>query len=232
MTWQSDLARRGLQRADRLVAPSRAFADAVHRVHATLRAPEVVHNGRSRPALAAVPAEPFAFTAGRLWDGGKNLAVLDRVAARTRLRVVAAGELLGPEGIKPPPRHLETLGPIGNAAVQAWLAKRPIYVSTALYEPFGLAVLEAALAGCPLILADIPTFRELWDGAALFVAPDDEDNFVRALDALGGDADARETLGTRAAARAERYTPAAMASGMAGLYARLLGGEARMRQVA
>ena len=41
---------------------------------------------------------------------------------------------------------------------------------TALYEPFGLAVLEAAQAGCALVLSDIPTFRELWDGAALFVA--------------------------------------------------------------
>ena len=43
-------------------------------------------------------------------------------------------------------------------------------------------MLEAASAGCPLILGDIPTFRELWDGAAVFVAPDD------ARRARGGDA--------------------------------------------
>ncbi len=50
---------------------------------------------------------------------------------------------------------------------------RPIFVSTSLYEPFGLAVLEAAQAGCPLVLSDIATFRELWDGAAIFFPPGD-----------------------------------------------------------
>ena len=40
----------------------------------------------------------------------------------------------------------------------------------ARYEPFGLAVLEAAQAGMRLVLSDIPSFRELWDGAATFVA--------------------------------------------------------------
>ena len=52
---------------------------------------------------------------------------------------------------------------------RAGSARCPIFVSAARYEPFGLAVLEAAQAGCALVLSDIPTFRELWDGAALFV---------------------------------------------------------------
>ena len=51
------------------------------------------------------------------------------------------------------------------------MARTAVFVSPALYEPFGLAVLEAAQAGCALVLSDIPTFRELWDGVALFVAP-------------------------------------------------------------
>ena len=63
-----------------------------------------------------------------------------------------------------------------------WLAARPVFVSAALYEPFGLAVLEAAQAGCALVLSDIPTFRELWDGAALFVAADDAAGFAAALE--------------------------------------------------
>jgi glycosyltransferase involved in cell wall biosynthesis len=51
------------------------------------------------------------------------------------------------------------------------LAERPVFVSASRYEPFGLAVLEAARAGCALLLSDIPTFRELWAGAAAFVRP-------------------------------------------------------------
>ena len=38
------------------------------------------------------------FTAGRLWDEGKNLAVLDRAAARLPVSVDAAGPLRGPNG--------------------------------------------------------------------------------------------------------------------------------------
>jgi hypothetical protein len=55
-------------------------------------------------------------------------------------------------------------------------------------EPFGLAVLEAAQAGCPLVLSDLPGFRELWDGAALFRRPVEvpEGAQMRQGDALAG----------------------------------------------
>jgi glycosyltransferase involved in cell wall biosynthesis len=44
-------------------------------------------------------------------------------------------------------------------------------VAPSLYEPFGLAVAEAARAARPLVLSDIPTFRELWGDAALTSRP-------------------------------------------------------------
>ena len=100
-------------------------------------------------------------------------------------------------------------------------AARPVFVSAALYEPFGLAVLEAAAAGCALVLSDIPTFRELWDGAALFVAPD-EAAIADAIAALVADPARRAALGEAARARAARYTPDATAAAMAALHARLL----------
>ena len=67
--------------------------------------------------------------------------------------------------------HLQPLGELDERTLAGCLSARPVFVSAARYEPFGLAVLEAAQAGCPLVLSDIPTFRELWDGAALFVDP-------------------------------------------------------------
>ena len=42
-----------------------------------------------------------------------------------------------------------------------------IFARPARYEPFGLAILEAAQAGCALVLGDIPSLRELWADAAL-----------------------------------------------------------------
>jgi glycosyltransferase involved in cell wall biosynthesis len=95
-------------------------------------------------------------------------------------------------------------------------------VSAASFEPFGLAVLEAAQAGCPLVLSDIPTFRELWDGAALFVAPDSEIDVAQAIESLIADPALRAQLGAAAVERAALYTPAAMAEGMLGIYDRVL----------
>ena len=55
-----------------------------------------------------------------------------------------------------------------------------IFVAPALYEPFGLGVLEARARGCALVLVHIPTFRELWDGAALFADPRDDEALAQA----------------------------------------------------
>ena len=44
--------------------------------------------------------------------------------------------------------HLQRLGRLDDAGIAAELAGRPVFVSLARYEPFGLGVLEAASAGC------------------------------------------------------------------------------------
>ena len=111
---------------------------------------------------------------------------------------------------------------LGESELARRLAARPVFVSTALYEPFGLAVLEAAAAGCPLILSDIPSFRELWDGAAIFVPPRDEERFRREIAELAGDDLMRQAMGTAAEQRAGRYTREAMAAQMANIYRSLL----------
>jgi glycosyltransferase involved in cell wall biosynthesis len=72
------------------------------------------------------------------------------------------------------------------------------------------------------VLADIPTFRELWDGAALFVAPDDADGYVAAIEAVTRDAGLATRLGAAARTRAARYTPAAAAAAMLSLYRGLI----------
>jgi glycosyltransferase involved in cell wall biosynthesis len=98
-----------------------------------------------------------------------------------------------------------------------------VFVSAATFEPFGLAVLEAAAAGCAPVLSDIPTFRELWDGAAVFVDPADAAGFAEAIAAVADDPVRRRELGELAAQRASRFTPGATARGMAAIYSGLLG---------
>lgn len=214
--WRYDLAHRGLLACDATVAPTRAFAEAVRREYALPAPPRAVWNGR--PA-APPPAEPpdgeaYVLTAGRLWDESKGMAVLDAAAARLSAPVVAAGPLAAPGGEAAAFAHLRTPGALGAAELQSRLAGAAVFDSPSLYEPFGLAVLEAAQAGRPLVLSDIATFRELWDGAAVFVPPRDAPALASALEALLADAPRREALGAAACERARRYTVEATAAGM------------------
>jgi glycosyltransferase involved in cell wall biosynthesis len=189
------------------------------RIYGLSRGPAVVHNGRRRflPELRA-SGEDFVFTAGRLWDDGKNMRVLDRAAPRIRLPIHAAGPLCGPTGEAAAFEHLHCLGRMTERAVFERLARRPIFVSPSLYEPFGLAVLEAAAAGCALALSDIPTFRELWDGAAVFAPPHDAAALAAAVNALVDDPARRSEAGARARRRAQRYAPERMTRAMMDLY--------------
>ncbi|HEX8556268.1 MAG TPA: glycosyltransferase family 4 protein, partial [Sphingomonas sp.] len=164
---------------------------------------------------------PGVFTAGRLWDPVKNTPLLDRVAGLLPVPFEAAGALVGPHGETLATKHLLAPGTLGEAAIAARLAARPIFVSAATFEPFGLAVLEAAQAGCPLILSGIDTFRELWTGAALFVPDQDEAAYAAAITRVLSDQRLRHHLGEAARIRAQRYTTAANADAMASLYAGL-----------
>jgi glycosyltransferase involved in cell wall biosynthesis len=82
-----------------------------------------------------------------------------------------------------------------------------IYVAPALYEPFGLTVLEAALSGCALVLSDIPSFRENWSGAALLIPTNDQDQWCTTLNHLINERDARLALARLAQRRAIELQP-------------------------
>jgi glycosyltransferase involved in cell wall biosynthesis len=83
-------------------------------------------------------------------------------------------------------------------------------------------VLEAAQAGCALVLSDIPTFRELWDGAALFVPADDEAAIADAIQGLADDPARRFDVGAAARERARAYSVEAMTDGLLAVYRSLL----------
>ncbi|WP_201859664.1 glycosyltransferase family 4 protein [Microvirga soli] len=223
--WRTDLVRRGYAAASRLMAPTLAFAQATAEIYGLAQAPAVVRNGRRDLQGQTRPQDrTFVFTAGRLWDEGKNFAAIDRVAARLSVPVLAAGPLQGPNGVRIEAHHAEPLGRLSDDDVARYLGKQPIFLSTALYEPFGLAVLEAAQAGCALVLTDIPTFRELWEGAALFVDPRDESEAAAAIERLVQDPDARAALGRAARKRAESYSVEAMTEGVLRVYRSVLAG--------
>jgi glycosyltransferase involved in cell wall biosynthesis len=71
------------------------------------------------------------------------------------------------------------------------------------------------------VLSDIPTFRELWDGAAVFAPPHDDQAFADAIQALCDNSDRRTALARAAQERAARFTVEAMTAGVLDVYATL-----------
>jgi glycosyltransferase involved in cell wall biosynthesis len=218
------MAARGYEAADAVTAPSRAFARFTAEQYGLSRLPRVVRNGRpaARPNGAGPAPARQVFAAGRLWDEGKDMATLDRAAARISAPVVAAGPLEAPHGGAAAFERLITPGPLPACEVARRLAARPVFVSSSIYEPFGLSVLEAAQAGCALVLSDIPSFRELWQGAADFAPARDDAAFAAAANGLLADPERRARQAGAARARARRYTVQAMVAGMLGVYHRVL----------
>ena len=224
--WRTALLAQGYAEVDTLIAPSAAFGTATAGRYRLRQAPVTVHNGRLAvaPETCVTGAIDAAFTAGRLWDEGKNLSTLDQAVADLDLPVLAAGPTSGPNGAGIALRHLRLLGQLQDSAVAEHLARQPIFVSTALYEPFGLAVLEAAQAGCALVLSDIAAFRELWGDAADFVPPRDACAIRNALQRMRRDRERRRDFGVAARERARRYSLDAMTAGVLDVYRQALRG--------
>jgi glycosyltransferase involved in cell wall biosynthesis len=212
----------GLRAADRVTAPSQWMLSALKEHYGRFAAAAPIYNGADGRRFFPGRKEHFILTAGRLWDRAKNIAILDAVAAKLAWPIYAAGAISGPDGTRADLKNLRLLGPLDAAALSCWLGRAEIFVLPALYEPFGLAALEAALAGCALVLGDIPSLREIWQDAALFVQPRDREAIAAALAALVSDKTLCGRLAGQARRRALEFTPRRTASAYLGLYRDML----------
>jgi len=229
--------RRGLAGATRVAAPTRAMLMSLVRNHGHDGTGLVLPNGRDPALYPPGRKTALVLSAGRLWDEAKNLPALERIAAELPWPVEVAGATRQPgtfatasEALREPGagekqgrRALQMLGELPADRLAARLAAASIYVHPARYEPFGLAPLEAALAGCALVLGDLPSLREIWGEAAVYAPPDDHRALRDALLGLIADGGRREAMARRARAVALQHTGAAMAGGYVAAYRLLVG---------
>ena len=213
---------RGLCSAALVVAPTAAMGRAIEIEHgfpaATIR---VVANGRGCGKTAASAGghkRAYVLAAGRLWDPAKNVQSLCAVAPSLGWPVYVAGDAKGPMDRPAALEHVEWLGELEQTALQRVMRDAAIFAHPARYEPFGLSVLEAAAAGCALVLGDIDSLRETWQGAAVFVPPRDPDALRVAIQHLIADPTERGRLGRRARARASAFTVDRMVDGYIDVY--------------
>ena len=201
--------RTGLSAADLVVAPTAAMMAALHEEYGATSPGQVIPNGCSIGASGAghLPLkEPLILAAGRIWDDAKNIAALCAIADRLSWPVYVAGDSCGPHGTERALSSVRQLGQLSAAAIDEWYRRASIYVLPARYEPFGLSVLEAACAGCALVLGDIGSLRENWDGAAVFVRPDDHDALAASIQSFIDQPAARGALGRAARERSAAFT--------------------------
>jgi glycogen(starch) synthase len=204
-----------LDGADLVVAPSRAMANAV-KEHYGMDGCRVIPNGRCASRFRRGVKEPFVFTAGRLWDDAKNVSAVAKIAPRLPWPVYCAGST---KEVSDRPTGTPTfLGHLAPGALADWYSRAAIYALPARYEPFGLSALEAAHSGCALVLGDIPSLREVWSDAAVFVPPDDTGALADAIESLIADPAHRESMANNAFEHALQYTPRRMADGYLDAY--------------
>jgi len=210
-----------------VVAPTEAMRRALQAEYgAAGAAARVIANGRSSVGKTATPIPdkaPYVLAAGRLWDPAKNIQALSAVSPSLTWPVYVAGDTQGPTDCSAALEHVRCLGALEPDTLRAWMAGAAIYALPARYEPFGLSVLEAAAEGCALVLGDIDSLRETWDGAAVFVPPAIPDALAVALQELIVSTEERARLGARARARASAFTIARMTDAYVCAYDEIVG---------
>ncbi len=202
-----------------------AISDAVREFHIRAGLPAAklvtIHYGLdetpSRPSEltpedAGIPADaPLILAIGRLIEQ-KDHATLLKAFARVheahpdaRLAILGWGRL--EEETRERARALGLADAVvlpGRVEPSAWLARADVFAHTSLWEGFGIVLLEAMLAGLPVVATRASAIPEIVvDGATgLLVEPGDADALAKALDELLADPARRLALGEAGRARA------------------------------
>lgn len=193
-----------LRSSDFVVTTSKSALKTLHD-RVSFRKPEkVIYNGRSgQPVPDTLRYSVFA--AGSLSDPARNLRTV--VAAAPRIH--APVKIAGPGECDD--ESVMHLGPLNRAGMVGALSEAAIYLHPAVCDPFGLSILDAALAGCALVLGDTEPLPELWNGGAVYVPPQDADAICAAVNDLLADESRRDQMARRARERASQFNTGRMA---------------------
>ena len=212
------LVQKGLDGADAVIAPTAWMLGALSENFELPSIRQVIPNGRSLAPSMHAQAGLQAVTVGRLWDAAKGLHLLEGL--ESPLPVHVAGEVRSEQHEIAVAGSLHYAGPVAEEELFALFRRSAIYVVASLYEPFGLAPLEAALCGCAVIANDIASLREVWREGALYFSG--RDDLRSLLASLCDDGALLAQARARSLARAQDLSAARMVDSYLALYERLL----------
>ncbi|WP_309708486.1 glycosyltransferase family 1 protein [Pseudolysinimonas sp.] len=125
---------------------------------------------------------------------GYRLHLLSRVPANERSRLEALA----------PPASLEFHNGVSDAEYAELLEKAHALVHASLDEGFGIPLVEAMSVGTPIVVSDIPIFREIGGEAGVYADPRDPTAFASAVRTLN-DAAAWKKASTAARVQAQLF---------------------------
>jgi glycosyltransferase involved in cell wall biosynthesis len=139
----------------------------------------------------------------------------ERTALADRARRSGLTERVHLEGFQPDPGR--------------YLRAADVFVLPSYCESFGLAAVEARMAGAPVVVSDVEGLPEAVDGgrAGLLVPPGDAPALAGVLGSLLDSPDERARWSERARAGLERFGAGRMASQTEGVYRELVGSRKR-----
>ncbi len=206
--------RRAIARATAIVCVSETTRRDLERFVATegKQVRVISHGGNFSPptpfALAKVQQlvgkDPFILFVGKR-NGYKNFEYLLRVYARSAfLKSSFKLVCFGAESFTAD-EHARISGLLGDQrrvvhisgsddTLFACYSRAALFVYPSLYEGFGIPILEAYAANCPVVCSDIEVFREVTSDAAAYIDPTDVEQGVTVLDSVLGDRDHQMNL--------------------------------------
>lgn len=219
-----EIVSRGLAGATMVAAPSRWMLDQIIRYYGGLAATAVVYNGRNPKLLNPhLKKELAVLSVGRLWDAGKNVALLTQIEPPVSICIVGTerhpdrgedAQISVARG-----KHVDFRGQQSEEELKDLFARAAVYAATSRYEPFGLAPLEAALSRCAIVANDIPSLREVWGETALYFQLNDGESLRQQLVRLVADPELCARYAGLAHERAlNRFTSERMVSDYLNLY--------------
>ena len=101
--------------------------------------------------------------------------------------------------------QVQTLGYVPDADLRALLHAAAVLVFPSLYEGFGLPVLEAMAAGCPVACSNLTALPEIAEECALYFDPHDPEDIASSLQRLLTDETLRTELVQQGKNRARMF---------------------------
>jgi len=142
--------------------------------------------------------------------------VAERIPHSLRIVGVAEGFITGDENLAGHSASLEgrveIMGPQKFDDLRALVAGAEFLIFPSLYEGFGLPVLEAMAAGCPVLSADIPSVREMAGDAVHYVDPRSTESIAWGIELMAGCASLRAELRAKGLVRSRAFSWQAMTS--------------------